>query len=183
MALLHLVHVKIYSLAVSVFSCCITTCQKPCGCSVAKSCLTLCNSMDYSMPGFPVLHYLLDFDQTHDHWYGDASQPSHPVFPFFSCPQSFRASRSFPMSQLFTSGGQSIRTSASVLPMNIQGWFPLGLTGLISLLSKGLPRVNSSTTFWKHKFFGTQPLWSNSHIHTWLLEKSSKLFYIYFLSP
>ena len=147
MALLHLVHVKIYSLAVSVFSCCITTCQKPCGCSVAKSCLTLCNSMDYSMPGFPVLHYLLDFDQTHDHWYGDASQPSHPVFPFFSCPQSFRASRSFPMSQLFTSSGQSIGASAlaSVLPMNIQGLFSLGITYLISLMSKRLSKISSTT--------------------------------------
>ena len=90
----------------------------------------------------------------------------------FSCPQSFPASRSFPMSQLFTSGGQSIEASALVLPMNIQGWFPLGLAGLISLQSKGLSIVFSSTTIWKHQFFSAQPsLWSNSHIHTWLLEK------------
>ena len=82
------------------------------------------------------------------------------------------------MSQLFTSGGQSIAVSpsASNLPMNIQGWFPLGLTGLISLLSKGLSRVFSSTTVWKHQFCGTQPsLWSNSHIHTWLLERTIAL--------
>ena len=93
---------------------------------------------------------------------------------FSSCPKSFPASGSFPMSRLFTSGGQSIGASAStsVLPMNIQGWFPLGLTGLISLLSRGLSTVLSSTTIWKHQFFGTQPsLWSNSHIHTWLPER------------
>ena len=96
---------------------------------------------------------------------------SSPVIPF-SCPQYFPALGSFPVSQLFTSGGQSIGALASVLPMNIHGWFPLGLTGLISLLSKGLSRVFSSTTFWKHQFLGCQlSLWSSSHIHTWLLEK------------
>ena len=90
----------------------------------------------------------------------------------FSCPQNFSASGSFPISWLFTSNDQSIGASASVLPMNIQGWFPLGLTALISLLSKRLSRVFSSTTFWKHQFFGAQPsLWSSSHVHTWLLEK------------
>ena len=90
-------------------------------------------------------------------WYHPTISSS--IFPFSSCPQSFPASGSSPMSQLFTSGGQSIRASASasVLPMNIQGWFPLGLTGLISLQSKGLSRVFSSTTLQKHKFFGTQP--------------------------
>ena len=99
---------------------------------------------------------------------------SSSVAPFFSCPQSFPASGSFQMSQLFTSGGQSIgaSVSASVLPMSIQGWFPLGLTGLISLLSKGLSRVCSNTTVQKHQFFDIQPsLWSTSHIHTWLLER------------
>ena len=76
------------------------------------------------------------------------------------------------MSQLFTSGGQRTGVSASVLPMNIQGWFPLGLTGLISLQSKGLSRVFFNTWTQKHQLFGAQPfLWSNSHIHTWLLEK------------
>ena len=91
------------------------------------------------------------------------SQWCHPtisssVFPFSSHLQSFPASGSFPMSQLFTSGGQSIgvTASASVLPMNTQDWFPLGLTGLISLKSKGLSRVFSNTTVQKHKFFGTQ---------------------------
>ena len=84
---------------------------------------------------------------------------------FSFCLQTCLASGSFPMSQLFSSGSQSIGTSASVsvLPMNIQGWFPLGLTGLISLLSKGLSRVFPSIIVWKHQFFGTQPsLWSSS---------------------
>ena len=94
--------------------------------------------------------------------------------PFSSCLQSFPASGSFQMSQFFASGGQSIgaSASASVLPMNIQNWFPLGWTGWISLLSKGFSRVFSNTTDQKHQFFGAQlSLWSNSHIHTWLLEK------------
>ena len=113
------------------------------------------------------------------------SQWCHPTISFsvalFSCPQSFPASqglfqwvRSFPVSWLFPSGGQSFGASASatVLPMNIRGWYPLGLTGLISLLSKGLSRVFSRTIVQKHLFFSTQPhLWSNSHIHIWLLDK------------
>ena len=86
---------------------------------------------------------------------------SSSVIPFSSCLQSSPSSGSFPMSQLFASGGQSIGASASVFPMNIQGWFPLGLTGLIFLLSKGLSRVFSNTTVQKHQFFGAQ---SNSHI-------------------
>ena len=96
------------------------------------------------------------------------------VIPFSSCLQSFPASGAFQMSQFFASGSQSIRVSAStsVLPMHIQDWFPLGLTGLISLQPKGLSRVFSNTTDQKHQFFGAQlSLWSNSHIHTWLLEK------------
>ena len=108
-----------------------------------------------------------------------SSQWCHPaistsVVPFTSCPQSLPESGSFQMSQLFASGGQIIgaSASASVLPMNIQNWYPLGLTGLISLQSKELSRVFSNTTDQKHQFFSFQPsLWSNSHIHTWLLEK------------
>ena len=99
---------------------------------------------------------------------------SSSVIPFSSHLQSFPASGSFQMSQFFPSGGQSIRASASasVLPMNIQDWFPLGWTGWISLLSKGLSRVFSTTTVQKHQFFSAQlSLHSNSHIHTWLLEK------------
>ena len=94
--------------------------------------------------------------------------------PFYSCLQSFPASGSFPRSQTFTSGGQNIgaSASASVLSMNIQDWFSLGLTGWISLLSKGLSRVFFYMTVQKHQFFGAQfSLWSNSHIHTWPLEK------------
>ena len=91
--------------------------------------------MDCSTPGFPVLHHLPELAQIHVHWVSDAIQPSHPVCPFSSCPQSFPASGSFPVSWLFTSGGQSIGASAStpVLPMNIQGWFPLGLTDLLAV--------------------------------------------------
>ena len=101
---------------------------------------------------------------------------SSSVTSFSSCLQSFPAPGSFQMSWLFKAVGQTIGASAlaSVLPMNIQGWFPLGLTGLISLLSKELSRVFSNTIVWKHQFFGTQTsLWSNSHIHIWLLEKHS----------
>ena len=96
------------------------------------------------------------------------------VISFSSCLQSFSVSGSFPMSQLLASGGQSIgvSASASIFSVTIQGWFPLRLTGLISLWSKRLSRVFSNTTVQKHQFFSAQSsLWSNSHIHTWLLEK------------
>ena len=99
---------------------------------------------------------------------------SSSVIPFSSCFQSFSTSGSFPMSQFFASDGQSIGVSASavVLPMNIHYWFPLGLTGWIFLQSKGLSRVFSNTTVQNHQFFSTQfSLWSNFHMHTWLLEK------------
>ena len=99
---------------------------------------------------------------------------SSSVIPFSSCPQSFPGSGSFQMSQLLTSGGQSIgvSASASVLPMNAQDWSALGWTGWISLQSKGLSRVFSNTTVQKHRFFGAQlSSQSNSHIHTWPLEK------------
>ena len=106
-----------------------------------------------------------------------SSQWCHPAIslssPFSSCLQPFPASGSFLSSQLFISGGQSIRASASalVLPMNIQDWFPSGLTSWISLQSKGLSRVFSNTTVQKHQFYGAQLfLWYNAHIHTWLLE-------------
>ena len=107
------------------------------------------------------------------------SQWCHPtisssVIPFSSCLQSFPASGSFQISQFFAAGGQSIGVSASAsfLRMNIQDWFPLGWTGWTSLQSKGLSRVFSNATVQKHQFFSIQlSLWSNSHIHTWLLEK------------
>ena len=110
---------------------------------------------------------------------GPSSWWCHPaisssVVPFSYCPQSLPASESFPMSQLFASGGQStgVSASASVLPKNTQGWSPLGWTGWISLQSKGLSRVFSNITVQKHQFFGTQLYsQSNSHIYTWPLEK------------
>ena len=108
-----------------------------------------------------------------------SSQWCHPaisssVVPFSSCPQYLPASESFPMSQLFTWGGQSTGVSAlaSVLPVNTQDWSPLGWAGWISLQSKGLSRVFSNTTVQKHQFFGAQlSSQSNSHIHTWPQEK------------
>ena len=106
----------------------------------------------------PVHHQLPELAQTHVHRVSDAIQPSHPVVPFSSCFQSFPAAVSFLMSQFFASGGQSIGISAlaSVLPMNIQDLFHLGLTDLISLQFKGFLRVLSNTTFQKHQFFGPQ---------------------------
>ena len=143
--------------------------------SVAQSCLTLCDLREsqHARPPCPSPTPGVHSDSH------PSTQWCHPaisssVIPFSSCPPSFPASGSFPMNQLFTSGGQGIVASAwaSVLLMNIQGWFPLGLTCLISLLSKGFSGVFSSTTVWEHQFFSTQPsLWSSSHIWTWLLEK------------
>ena len=142
--------------------------------SVTQSCPTLCDPMNRSTPGLPVHHQLLEF--THSH---PSSQWCHPaisssVVPFSSCPQSLPASESFPMSQLFAWGSQSIGVSAlaSFLPKKSQGWSPLEWTGWISLQSKGLSRVFSNTTVQKHQFFGAQPSsQSNSHIHTWPQEK------------
>ena len=141
---------------------------------VAQLCPTICNTMDCRMQGFLVFNHLPELAQTHIHWLGNSTQPSYTVIPFSTCLQSFPTSGSFLMSQLFTSGGQSIgpSSSTSALPINIKDWFPLGLTDLIFLRSKGFPRVFSNITIQKHQFFGTQPsLWSNFHIHTWLLEK------------
>ena len=126
--------------------------------SVAKSCPTLCDPMDCTTQGFPVLHHLPEFLQTHVHQVSDAIQPSHSLSSPSPPALNLSQHQSFPMSQFFTSGGQSIGVSASapVLPMNIQDWFPLGRTGWISLQSKGLSRVFSNTTVQKHQFFGAQ---------------------------
>ena len=142
--------------------------------SVTQSCPTLCDPMNCSMPGLLVHHQLPEFTQTHVHrgWCHPAISSS--VVPFSSFPQSFPTSGSFPKNQLFAWGGQSIGVSAStsVLPMNTQDWSPLGWTGWISLQSKGVSRVFSNTTVQKHQFFSTQlSSQSNSHIHTWPLEK------------
>ena len=128
--------------------------------SVTQSCLTLCNPLDWmkqaSFPSPSPTSRVCSNSFPLSRW-------CHPTIsssdiPFSSCLQSFPESGSFPMSQLLASGGQSIRASASasVLPMNIQVWFPLGFTGLISLQSKGLSRVFSNTMVQKHQFFGAQ---------------------------
>ena len=119
--------------------------------SVAQSCLTLCDPMDCSTPGFHVHHHLPELGQTHVRQFSNAIQPYHHLlYPSScSCLQSFPASWSFPLSQFFTSGGQSTGASAlaSILSMNIQDSFPLGLTDWISLQSKGLSRVFSTSQF------------------------------------
>ena len=154
----------IYNAAINICWCC----------SVTKSCLILCDPKDYSTPGFPALHYFLEFDQTHVHWVGDAIQASQPLLS--PSPPALNLSQHQSLFQWVSSSHQvAITIGASalalVLPMNIQGWFPLGLTGLLSLLPKGLSRVFSNTTVWKCQFFDAQPsLGSNSHIHTWLLD-------------
>ena len=130
--------------------------------------------MDCSMPGFPILHHpgaCLNSCPLNQ-W--DHPTISSSLTHFFSCLQSFPASVSFPMSWLFASGGQSIGASGSVLPMSIQGWFPLGFTGWISLQSKGLSSIFSNSKVQKHQVFWVQPfLWSNSHMHTFLLKNHS----------
>ena len=142
--------------------------------SVAQLCLTLCDPIDCSTPGLPVHHCLPEFTQAYVHWVGDAIQASHPLSSPSPPAPNPSQHQSFPRSQFFTSGCQSIgvSASASVLPMNIQNWFPVGLTGWISLQSKGLSRIFPNTTARNYQFFGSLlSLWANSHIHTWLLEK------------
>ena len=143
--------------------------------SVTQSCSTLCDPMDCSTPGFPVHHQLLELTQTHVHQVSDAIQPSDPL----SSPSSaFNLSQHQGLSQWVSSSCEV----AKVLELQLQhqsfqwifrtDWFLLGLTGLISFHSKGLSRVFSNTTVQNCQFFGAQlSLWSNSHIHTWLLEK------------
>ena len=143
--------------------------------SVTQSCPTLCDPMNRSMPAFPVHHQFREFTQTHVHWVSDAIQPSHPLSsPSPPAPNPSQASESSPISQFFASGGQSTGVSAlaSFFPKKSQGWSPSEWIGCISLQFKGLSRVFSNTTVQKHQFFGTQPSsQSNSHIHTWPLEK------------
>ena len=131
---------------------------------------TLCNPMNHSTPGLPVHHQLPEWTQTHVHWVSDAIQPSHPL----SSPSPSVPNPSQHQSQLFTWGGQSpgVSALASFLPKKSQGWSPSEWTSWISSQSKGLSRVFSNTTVQKHQFFGTQlSSQSNSHIHTWPLEK------------
>ena len=137
--------------------------------SHAGALLAFCVNQGISA-SFSLLYFLIGWLRTTRFW--SIKEPQHSILPFSSHLQSFPASGSFTVSQFFPSGGQNIGASAtaSVFPMNIQDWFPLGLTGWITLQPKRLSRVFSNTTVQKYKFFGAQ-LSSNSHIHTWLLEK------------
>ena len=133
----------------------------------------LCGAMDCSMPGLPAPHYLSKFFQVDVHCIGDAIQPSRPLSP--SSPSALNLPQHqglFQWVKLLASDDQTTgaSASASVLPTSIQGWFPLRLTSLISLLSQGLSGVFSSTTVWRHQIFGVLPsLWSSSHNRTWPL--------------
>ena len=136
--------------------------------SVTQLCLTLGDPMDSISPGLPVHCQLLEFTQTRVHWVSDAIQPSHPLLSPSPPAINLASIKIF-------SRWPKYWTSASVLPMYIQDWFPLRWTGLISLQSKGLSRVFSNTIVQKHQLFGAQlSLYSKSHIHTWLLEKPGK---------
>ena len=149
--------------------------------SVTQSGRILCDPMDYNMPaGFPILHCLPEFAQADVHWIGDAIQPSHSLSPLLLLPSVFPSISVFsnesslhiwwPKCWCFSS---SISPSSGIciLQWSMQDWFHLRLTGCISLLSKGLSRVFSNPTVQKHSFLSTQPLWANSHVCTWLLEK------------
>ena len=146
-----------------------------CCCSVTQSCLTLCDPMYCSTLGFPVLHHLPEFAQTHIHWIKDAIQQSHPCdcCPLIFLPSIFPSIMIFANELALYIRCQSIGASASVLPMIIQAWLPWGLTGVISLLSKRLSRVSSSTTIQRHQCISAPIFFFivSSHIHTWLLEK------------
>ena len=162
--------------------------------SIAQSPPTLCDPMDYSMPGPPVHNQFPGSTQTHVHWVSHAIQLSHPLSSLYRLmsieskmpsshlnlccplflPSIFPNIRVFSDESALRIGGQitGVLASTSVLSMNIQDWSPLGWTGWIFLQSKGLSRVFSNTTAQKHQFFSAQPsLQFNSHIHTWLLEK------------
>ena len=142
--------------------------------SVAQSCPTLCDPMNCSTPGLSVHHQLPEFTETHVHWVSDAIQPSQPLLSSSPpAPNPSQHQRLF-QSQLFAWGCQSTGVSAlaSFFPKKSQGWSPSEWTAWISLQSKGFSRVFSNTTVQNHQFFGAQlSSQSNSHIHTWPLEK------------
>jgi len=145
--------------------------------SVAQSCLTLCKPMEGSTPGFPAHNQLPEPTQTHVHWVDDEIQPSYPLLS--PSPPTFNLSQHQGLFQWVSSShmvgkgfSHSPSASASVLPMDIQDWFSLGLAGLTFLQSYGISRVFSNTTVQTHQYFSTQlSLLFNSHIRTWLLEK------------
>ena len=140
-------------------------------CSVAKLCLTLCDPTDSSTPGFPVPHLLLEFAQVPVYWISDAIQPSCPLLPSLLLPSVFPSIRIF-SSELALHIRWQKYWSFSISPSSEDSGLISFETSLISLLTKGLSRVFSSTTVWKHQFFDAlTSYWSSSHIHTWLLEK------------
>ena len=127
------------------------TCQF---CSVIQSCLTLCGHMDCSTPGLPVHHQLLEPNQTHVHWVGDATQPSHPLLS--PSPPTSNLSQHQGLFQWVKSSHEVAKVLEFQLPMNTQNWSPLGWAGWTSLQYKGLSRVFSNTTVQKHQFFSAQ---------------------------
>ena len=140
--------------------------------SVAQLCPTLCNTVNCTTPGLPVHHQLLEFTQIHVHWIGEAIQPSHSLSSPSPPALSLSQHQGLKMSQLFTTGGQSIGVPAttSVLPINIQDWSLLGWTGWISLYSKGLSKVFPNIAVQNHQFLSAMPtVLSSSLIHIWLL--------------
>ena len=161
LGLFKVLHVTVHDMNISHFS------------SVLQSCPTLSDPKDYSTPGFPVHHQHLELAQTHVRGVDDAIQPCHLLSSPSPPSLIFPSIRVFSNESVLLSGGQNIgaSASASVLPMNIQDWVPLGRTGWISLQCKGLSKVFSSTAVEKHQFCALLSLQSNSHIHIWLLEK------------
>ena len=154
---------------------------RSCCCWIPKSCLTFCDPMDCSIPGFPVLHYLPEFAQTHSI---ESVMPStHLILccPLLHLPSIFTSIRIFSSElALHIRWPKYWNFSFSISPSNeyIQGWFPLGLIGLTTLLSKGLWRIFSSTIVWKHQFCSMQPfLWSSSYIRICLLRKTHSFDY------
>ena len=139
--------------------------------SVAQLCSTLCDPMDCSTPGFPAHHQLPELAQTHVQRVGDAIQPSHPLSSPSPPPITLSQHQGFFNKSVLPMRWPKYWSFSFNLPMNIQDWSPLGWTGWISLLCRGLSRVFSNTTVQKHQFFGAQlSLYSNSLIHTWPLE-------------
>ena len=132
----------------------------------------LCDPMNYNTPGFPLPHHLLKFAQVHAHWVGDIIQPSHLLPPYSFAFNLSQHEGFFEWVSSSHQGAKVLQLQASDLPMNIEGWFPLRLTASISLLSKGLSRVFSSTTVWKYQFLALSLLCPTlTSIRTWLLEK------------
>ena len=143
-----------------------------CYCSLTQSCLTLCDPIDCITLGLPISNRLLKFFQVHVNCMSEGIQPSHPLSLFLLLPSIIPNIEDFLISQLFASDDQNTGVSASapVLPVNIQGWCPLRLPGLISLLSNALSGVFSCTTVQRHQFFGILPsLWSSFHNYMWPL--------------